>query len=337
MIHVYCWNDATQTGSWRGPEALADPGESRVVWIDLDDPTPDEERRVLVEYFPVHLLTLEDMAYLRRNPGADPHLPKVEEFRDYLFVLVNPLHPATIDRVKQERPVSPDGAMVTQLSAILTRDLLITYHAVELAAVRETRDALARGGIRPERGPDYLFHLVLDKVVDFYGPVIDCLEDHIDELEAVVFTKPTTKLFRRILTYKQLIAALRRSLLIEREVVIRLSRAEFALIDEREAAYYRNVLDHLTRFTAVIELAREQVHDLLEMHLAAQSNRLNEVIKVLTIISTVTLPMTLVAGVYGMNFQLFPDLPETGFWFALALMLLAGGVPLLIFRWRKWI
>ena len=98
---------------------------------------------------------------------------------------------------------------------------------------------------------------MLDKVVDFYAPVMDCLEDHIDELETAVFHKPTTRLFKRILTFKQIIAGLRKSLMIEREVVVRLSRAEFALIDEREAVYYRNVLDHLTRFLQIVEASRE--------------------------------------------------------------------------------
>lgn len=343
MIHVYCWNEAEKTGSWCGPEALKGPADA-VRWVDLVAPTPEEERLVLEEFFPVHPLTLEDIAYLRRNPpGSTPHLPKVEEFRDYLFLLVNPLHPEIYEHVKQQRPERPEGPMVTQLSAILTHTLLITYHALDLSSVRETRESLGRGGIQATRGPDYLFHLVLDKVVDFYAPVMDCLEDHIDELETAVFNKPTTRLFKRILTFKQIVAGLRKSVMIEREVVVRLSRAEFTLIDEREAVYYRNVLDHLTRFIEMVELAREQVHDLMEMHLASQSNQLNEVMKVLTIISTITLPMTLVAGIYGMNYELMPSNAEGawgqqyGFWVAILVMILAGGVPLAIFRWRKWI
>ncbi len=343
MIHVYCWNEATQAGSWRGPEALTDPDAGQILWIDLDNPTLEEEEQVFVKYFPVHMLTLEDIAYLRRNPGSPPHLPKVEEFRDYLFLIVNPLDPHTYDHLRQSRPGLPEVPMVTQLSAVMSQTLLITHHAIGLVSVTEVLEALDRGAIQATRGPDYLFHLVLDKVVDFYAPVMDCLEDHIDDLETAVFNRPTTKLFQRILTFKQIVAGLRKSLMIEREVVIRLSRAEFALIDDREAVYYRNVLDHLTRFIEIIELSREQVHDLMEMHLASQSNRLNEVMKMLTIISTVTLPMTLIAGIYGMNYDLFPtNADETwgkayGFWVALIFMILAGVVPLAIFRWRKWI
>lgn len=343
MIHVFCWKEAEKAGIWRGPEALTSVPREEILWIDLEKPTLEEEMAVFEQFFPVHPLTQEDIAYLRRNPGSVPHLPKVEEFRDYLFLLVNPLDPKTHAQLQQPRPERPETPMVTQLSAILTHTLLITYHAVELEAVSQVREGLARGGIQPSRGPDYLFHLVLDKVVDFYAPVMDCLEDHIDDLETAVFHKPTTHLFQRILTFKQIVAGLRKSLMIQREIVIRLSRAEFALIDEREAVYYRNVLDHLTRFIEIVELSREQVHDLMEMHLASQSNRLSEVMKVLTIISTITLPMTLVAGIYGMNYDLIPTNldgtwgKEYGFWVALVLMLLAGGIPLVVFRWRKWI
>lgn len=336
MIHVYCRDAASQVGQWRGPDALSDG--SAVLWVDLDNPTVEEEQLVFARYRPVHPLTLEDITRLRRRPDEPPHLPKSEQFADYLFIIVNPLTPATYDLVQQKRPLRPDTPLVTQLSAIITDKVLITHHTLDLRSVRETRELLARGGGTSERGPDYLFHLILDKVVDFYAPVVDCVEDHIDEIEIAVFDKPTPKLFQRILTFKQIVAGLRKSLVSEREVVVRLSRAEFTLIDEREAVYYRNVLDHLTRFVETVELAREQVHDLMEMHLASQSNHMNQIMKVLTVISTVTLPMTLIAGIYGMNYPLVPnnDSPA-GFWFALGLMGLAGVIPLAIFRWRKWL
>jgi magnesium transporter len=342
MIHVYCWNATEKKGAWQGAEALTNADPASILWIDLENPTPEEERLVFEKHFPVHPLTLEDMT-LHRHPDEAPHLPKVEQFRDYLLIIVNPLHPTTYALVQQKRPLRPSAPMVTQLSTVLTDTLLITHHIAELHSVRDTRDCVERGAIQVDRGPDYLFHIILDKVVDFYAPVVDCVEDHIDEIEVAVFHNPTPKLFHRILTFKQIVAGLRKSLMIEREVVVRLSRAEFSQIDEREGVYYRNVLDHLTRFIEMIELSREQVHDLMEMHLASQSNHMNQIMKVLTIISTVTLPMTLIAGIYGMNYTLAPTNADGtwwkdvgGFWFALGLMALAGGVPLAFFKWRKW-
>jgi magnesium transporter len=343
MIHVYCFDASEKKGTWRGPEVLTDGGGAHVLWIDLEMPTPEEERLVFEKYFHIHPLTLEDITHLREFSDGFPHLPKVEEFNDYLFVIVNPIHPATYTMLQHQRPLQTDTPLVTQLSAVLTGSVLITHHAVELYSVRETRDAVSRGAIQCDRGPDYLFHLILDKVVDFYAPVVDCVENHIDDIEVAVFHNPTTKLFHRILTFKQIVAGLRKSLMLEREVVVRLSRAEFTLITDREAVYYRNVLDHLTRFVEMIELSREQTHDLMEMHLASQSNRMNEIMKVLTIISTITLPMTLIAGIYGMNYNLYPSNADGswwkdvgGFWFAIGLMVLAGIVPLAVFKWRKW-
>jgi magnesium transporter len=121
-------------------------------------------------------------------------------------------------------------------------------------------------------------------------------------------------------------------------VLARLSRGEFALIDERETVYYRNVYDHLVRFAELIESSREMVSDLMQTHLSAISNRLNEIMKVLTMISTVVLPMTLVAGVYGMNFKHMPEIESPyGYPAALGLMAMMGLGSFAFFRWKKWI
>ena len=159
------------------------------------------------------------------------------------------------------------------------------------------------------RGPDYLFHLMLDAMVDEYAPVVEWVATQLDRLEMRIFTHPTARLIARILRLKRVVTGMRKTLIIEREVLARLIRGEFKLVEEREMAYYRNVYDHLVRYTELIEAAREMVSDLGETHLAAVSNRLNEIMKVLAMISTVILPVTLIAGIYGMNFhQGMPEL-----------------------------
>jgi magnesium transporter len=188
------------------------------------------------------------------------------------------------------------------------------------------------------RGPDYLFHVILDAMVDEYAEVLDHITDTLEEIELKVLHQPTREILAMLLHLKRRIIQIRKSLVYEREVLSRMARGEFELIDEREMVYYRNVYDHLVRFTELIEGAREIVSDLMQTHLAAVSNRLNEVMKVLAMISTIVLPMTLVAGVYGMNFHLWPDENWAGsFPFALALMALTGLGGFLYFWWKKWV
>jgi magnesium transporter len=142
-----------------------------------------------------------------------------------------------------------------------------------------------------------------------------------------------------MLQLKRQIIGLRKTLIHAREVLARLCRGEFEQIGEREVAYYRNVYDHLVRFTELMEGSREMVSDLLQTHLASVSNKLNEIMKVLAMISTMILPMTLIAGIYGMNYPLFPDSAWAGawgFWFAIGLMLVSATAAVSYFKWKRW-
>ncbi|HXG11505.1 MAG TPA: magnesium/cobalt transporter CorA [Gemmataceae bacterium] len=345
MISVYHWDLAQQKGQWLDPRRLKEPAEglqvnSSVIWIDLEDPDPEEERLVYQQFLPIHPLSLEDITKLRREPGALPHFPKVEEFRDYLFVIVNPLNQVLLEAIRkgEVQSLDPNVHVSTQLSAILTRKLLITHHYELLPSIEALKAFLFKHATQGHRGPDYLFHLILDAMVDQYAEVLDHFTDLLDDIETRVIHQPTQQLLLTLLHIKRRIIQLRKSLVYEREVLARMTRGEFELIDEREMVYYRNVYDHLVRFTELTESSREMVSDLMQTHLAAASNRLNEIMKVLTMISTIVLPMTLIAGIYGMNFPLWPDGEWPGsFWFALGLMAVTGITSFIFFRWKKWI
>src|SRR5262249_6627883 len=191
------------------------------------------------------------------------------------------------------------------------------------------------------RGPDFLFHIVLDDMVDEYAPLLDRVDDSLDKLEEEVFHKPDRTLLARLLQTKRSVISLRKTLIYEREVLARMSRGEFELIEERETVYYRNVYDHLIRFTELVEASREMLMDLTQTLLASQSHKLNETMKVLAMISTTILPMTLIAGVYGMNFEknMWPHFKESewGFTLALLMMLVSGLGAFGLFRWMKWL
>jgi magnesium transporter len=343
MISVYFWNPDGKECTWRSDLPVAKASDllaTSVCWIDLENPTPEEEQLVFESFLPVHKLTLEDITKQRREPDTGPHLPKVEEFPDYLFVITNPLRP---DLLKSAGAVIRGPRMRhatnVQLSAILTRNVLITHHYEPLPRIGDVKNFCARHSGPAGRGPDYLFHLVLDASVDEYAPIVDRLADGLDAIEEGVFRGPNPQLMSRLLGLKRLIIAVRKSLILEREVLFRLTRGEFELVDDREIVYYRNVFDHLVRYAELVESAREMVSDLMQTHLAAVSNNLNEIMKVLTMISTIVLPMTLIAGVYGMNFE--AHWPATtyywGFWFAIGLMLLCGLGSLGYFWWRGWL
>jgi magnesium transporter len=341
MITVYRFRVGSGSVEWLTGDAISSQIQelretTDTVWIDACQPS-DAEEALLFALQPVHPLTREDMTRERRDPRHQPHLPKVEEFSDYLFVVVNPLHPL-VGAAGDRSPDAPaNGLIVTQLSAVLTHTRLTTHHLEPLDAITELRARLERHVEHGQRGPDYLFHLVLDAMVDEYAPVLDRVTDALESLETQVLMRPERSMIKRLLRLKRHIIGLRKTLVHEREVLARLSRGEFSMIDARETVYYRNVYDHLVRFNELIEGARDMASDLMESHLSSTSNRLNEIMKVLTMISTIVLPMTLVAGIYGMNFDFMPELHwRLGYGWALGLMLLSGLLPLAYFKWRKW-
>ncbi len=354
MITFFRWDCTTQLCTRHPIDALpisaAEIVGDDVLWVNLTNPTPEEEVAVLERFLPVHNLTFADITKPRREPEQGAHFPKVEEFPEYLFVVVNPL-PADLAALAKQPQIDPKSVPNVnltrlvhrnrpQLSAVLTRHVLITHHYQQLACIEETREYLERHGSTARRGPDYLFHLVLDSMVDDYAPVVDRIAARLDRLEQRLFRDPSPRVLSRILRLKRLVVGLRKTLILEREVLARLVRGEFELVAPHEMVYYRNVFDHLVRYTELIESAREMVSDLMQTHLSAASNRLNQVMKTLTMISTVVLPMTLVAGIYGMNYtaSMVPASHSPfGFWFAVTLMLAMGVVAFGFFRWRRWI
>lgn len=307
-------------------------------WVDLDDPSTEEEELVLRKTMHFHDLAILDCRRERLEPSRGDHLPKVEDYGHYLFSIVNPVHMGT-----ENRDAIPQ-IVTRQLNVFLGENFIVTHHYEKNEAITQVASSCSRNTLLLKRGPDFIYHLILDAMVDKLSPILDTFDGIIERLEDDIFQRHTSTILPRILGMKRQVFQLRRITTYQREMVYRLSRGEFSLITQEEIAYYRNVYDHLVRASELAESYRDILTGLLDAYLSMTSNRLNETMKVLAIISTFFLPLTFIAGVYGMNFD--PDtspfnMPELrwflGYPFAWALMIAVALFMFIYFKRKKWL
>lgn len=302
------------------PALLKDP--SVVIWVDMESPTSDDER-VLLDVFHFHPLTVEDC---RENR----HYPKIEEFPGYIYFIVHGVRADT----------SPDRFNTIELDGFLGPNYVITYHHDMFRSINEVKQLLRTSPVGCQRGPAFLLHQILDRVVDYYSPVLDDFDDRIDRLEDDIFTakNPNNRILSEIMDLKRSVLRLRRISVKQMDVVLRMSRGEFHLIPEELRPFYRDVHDHLVRVVDLAENYRDLISGSLEAYLSVVSNRLNEIMKVLTIFSAVMLPLTFIAGVYGMNFDNMPELHSRYGYYATWALMAFVAVLMLSFFWRRgWI
>jgi magnesium transporter len=303
-----------------------------ILWVDLENPLEAEEETLLVSVFDFHPLAIEDA---QRGGEEEGHLPKVEDYGDYLFVIFNPVEVTAGAASGDER--AGFEIRTTQLSAFLSRRALVTHHYRPLRSIANAQQLLAKNPKALSRGPDFLFHIIIDELVDNYTPILDHLDDLMEDMEREVFHDPTQDTMVRILQMRRNITTLRRVAFYQREMLNRLSRGEFGLITRDEMLYYRNVYDHLVRMTDLTDSYRETVGGLLDAYLSVTSNKLSQVMKVLTIISTIFLPLSVITGFFGMNFTHLPLLhdPSGVILTTLSMIVVAVGM-LWFFRRSKW-
>lgn len=310
------------------------PKPEGLLWVDMEEPSEAEEETFLVSLFDFHPLAIEDCQHGKQDEG---HLPKVEDFGEYLFIIFNPVEAAT-NHAENKRSIHKVEIKTSQLSAFLTKRILVTHHYRPLRSITNAQQLCAKNPQNLGRGADFLFHIIIDDVVDNYTPILDNLDDAIDVMEEEVFRKPEQRTMVRILRLKKDIMTIRRVAVYQREMLNRLSRGEFALIASEEMVYYRNVYDHLVRMTDLAESYRDMVSGLLDAYLSVTSNNLNQVMKVLTIISTIFLPLSFITGFFGMNFRFIPGLEwEYGVYASILFMGVVGLGMLWIFKRNHWL
>lgn len=338
------------------PELLGSSDNSIVLWVDLANPTDNEEQLILEKTFSFHPLAIQDCRHQRESQRDEDHLPKVEDYEHYLFCIINPI--VNLDGEKQSgqhhqqknqngdqhptprRRISSSGHNIHtgQLNTFLGERYIVTHHYDDCPSIERAISHCERNPGAVKRGPDYLYHIILHDIVDQYAMTLDQFDAEMDKLETEVFHTSSRRTLAHILAMKRRLFQLRRITSYQREMVSRLARGEFDLIADVEIAYYRNVYDHLVRASELAESYRDVVTGLLDGYLSMNSNRMNEIMKVLTLFSTFFLPLTFIAGVYGMNFHVMPELEwKYGYVFAWGLMAGTAVMMFIYFRRKRWL
>lgn len=297
--------------------------EDVTLWVDMcgRDPDPVQER-LMTGVFKVHPLVLEDVF-------EDAPQPKVEDYDDYLYFVVHGL-----DRNAEH----PDDVDTIELDVLIGPRWVITHHPTSLRSTESVEAEIRKSTKVFQRGPSFIAHAILDHLSDHYTPMMERFEEEIEALEARVLEDPDRNPTAQIFAYKRSLAKIKRVASHQREVVQRLARGEFDQIDRGALPFYRDIADEFVRVVDLCETYRELLGAIFETYRSVQGQKLNEIMKVLTLISTIMLPLTFIAGIYGMNFEHMPELQwEYGYFLTLGAMFAVALGLVAYFRKRGWI
>jgi len=301
------------------PVAANKPG---VTWIDVSGLADVGHLEWLGECFKLHPLVLEDILNVDQRP-------KIEDYEDYLYIVIKTI---------SSQP-GVDEIVAAQISLILGANFVLSFHEDNEDLFKTIRERIitAKGRIR-KAGADYLAYALMDLIVDNYFVTLEQFGDQVEFMEDEVVRQPVPATLQTVHHLKNHMIILRRSLWPLREVIARLERRESPLIQDATAVYFKDVYDHTIIAIDTVETYRDILSGLLDIYLSSVSNRLNEVMKVLTIIATIFMPLTFLAGLYGMNFKYMPELEwHYGYFAVVVFMVLVSGCMVLYFKKRKWI
>jgi magnesium transporter len=322
MITVYVYqNGETKKTDQVDPRWL-DQGSGVTLWVDVVQPTPDEGQQLLTDTFHFHPLSVEDAL-------SEIHHPKVEPYDRYLYVILH-----GIDfRAGEHQFATRD------VDFFLGDNYLVTVHDGYSRSIQKIKDLCVQHAHILEEGPVALLHRIVDSMIDNYAPEMEEIEKQMDGLEENAILGAADNLVRPILAIKRDLAELRRVVIPQRDVVGRLARREFPQISNEMAYRFRDVYDHLVRYSDEATMFQDRVTGILEGYLSAISNRLNQVMKVLTVVSTIVLPMTVLTGLWGINVPLprFAGGDGVQFWWLVGIMAAITVAMLAIFRRKRWI
>lgn len=300
------------------PMLLKDEGVH--VWVDLTNPTPEETKQVLEGIFQFHHLAIEDCV-------AVSQIPKIEEYEDYLFMVI---HAVDFNR-------KAEHFQTTELDMFLGKNFLVTWHREPLKSIQAALDRCSKT-TQTSRGSDRVAHSILDALIDNYLPVLHEFGDDVSELEGLVLEgHAPQQTMNRLIQLRKEIAHLLQVIRPQREILNRFVRGEFKIIRSSLIPYYRDLTDHLWRFGEMAQMYHDSLNSTMQLYLSISANKTSEIVKVLTLITVLTTPVTVISSWYGMNFH---DMPELSMKWAYEIMVGITAVFTLgivvYFRRRGW-
>ncbi|HPV51867.1 MAG TPA: magnesium/cobalt transporter CorA [Smithella sp.] len=298
----------------------ADKDKEIITWLNVDGLTDIQLFEEIGRIFGLHPLVLEDILNTAQRP-------KMEDYGDYLYLVARNFH-------DQE-----NGSLLSeQVSIILGKNFILSFREKESDLFKSIREKISqnKGRIRKEN-TDYLAHALLDNIVDNYFVILENLEEKIEALEDDLIRQPDSSSLQAIHMLKRKLILLGKSLWPLREAISALERSDSALINKTTVVYFKDIYDHTIAIIDTVETFKDMLSGILDVYLDTVSNRLNEVMKILTVIATIFMPLTFIAGIYGMNFKYMPELDmRWGYFGILGVMLLVALFMVRYFRKKNW-
>ena len=320
MITVFVHQNGQTQVLDRVERQWLDPASGATLWVDLKAPG-EPERRLLSEEFGFHPLSVEDAV-------SALQFPKIETYPGYLYVVLHGIDAEP----KQTQFATRD------VDFFLGRNYLVTVHDGDSRSINAIHEVCTRHEHILKEGPVALMHRIVDQMVDNYRPVFEEIEARLGHLEEEAFAGHE-RLSRRVMKLKRDVSSMRRVLVPQRDAIGRLARREFPAISDEMTYRFRDVYDHVVRLTEEAVLFQDRITGIFEVNLSSVSNRLNQVMKLLTVMSTIFLPLTVLTGMWGMNITIphFPGGPDVQFWWISGLMIAICVAMLVFFRRNKWL
>jgi magnesium transporter len=270
-----------------------------MLWVDVHQPT-DEDGQFLRDCCGFHRLAVEDCMSTHLHP------PKVDDFGDYLFIILHGINYSVRSEIVE----------TAELAIFLGAKFVVTSHSLPMYSVDSAARLVEEDGRPMHRGADFLVHQIVDGLIDNILPTIDAMSERAEEIEEAVIRSPQPPTLEAIIQFKRSAAQLHRVVAPQREVLNRLSRREFAMVSNEAQMFYRDIYDHVARIEDLNQSLRDRAGDALSTYLSSVANRQNEIMKLVSIVAAIFLPMMLVAGIYGMNFEHMPELEWSWAYFA---------------------